>query len=382
MHRKLGLIALLVGISITPAWANWDWTNLHPDGADSSYAQSISGEAVAGRCTLSTGDKAVVWNKQSGSYTDITPPGSRYASINSTSSNAYVGTAKLTNSTTWREEDHAILWPDTSGSFVDLHPSGYLESEVNAVWSNQQVGTADVQITPNLTGPHAGMWTGTAESWVDLNPTGAEFSGARAVYGGSQGGFVHMPEWTTAWGSALLHASLWSGSADNWVDLNPNGAANSGINGMDGRQQVGCAAFTVSMSGAVSHAGYWQGTAESWVDLNPTLASLSTAVGVSNGWQVGYIIDEDNQTRASIWQGTASSWLDLNSLLPSYYTRSMALGVEASGNDVWVVGYAHNSDTNRDEAMLWHQTVPEPSSVLTLFVGILALARLRRIRTK
>ena len=53
------------------------------------------------------------------------------------------------------------------------------------------------------------------------------------------------------------HASLWSGTADPWVDLNPAGATGSSARAVQGGQQVGVA----SVAG-VSRASLWTGTPE------------------------------------------------------------------------------------------------------------------------
>ncbi|MEQ1823290.1 MAG: hypothetical protein ABL949_12330 [Fimbriimonadaceae bacterium] len=104
----------------------------------------------------------------------------------------------------------------------------------------------------------------------------------------------------------VFHAALWRDASNSYVDLHPTGASRSGINGMDGFQQVGAAAFL-----GQAHAGLWTGTAASFVDLHPPGAVSSRALGVHNGTQVGSSNDEVGE-RACLWNGTPESWVDLH----------------------------------------------------------------------
>src|SRR5215210_4207854 len=72
----------------------------------------------------------------------------------------------------------AHLWTVTN-----LHPAGASESYAGGVHAGQQVGS--VSFGGGFF--RASLWTGTAASWVDLNPAGAT-SGAGGVYAGEQVG--------------------------------------------------------------------------------------------------------------------------------------------------------------------------------------------------
>jgi len=154
------------------------------------------------------------------------------------------------------------------------------------------------------------------------------------------------------------------------VDLSPvesTSSSSSSAYGVSGGQQVGFAQI-----GSNKHASLWSGTAASWVDLNPAGAIWSFATGVSGGLQVGYACFNEMYVvqRAGLWSGTAGSWVDLHALLPAAFQpggapggNSQATSIDVSAGEIWVVGWAYNASTNRNEAILWHYTgesVPAP----------------------
>jgi hypothetical protein len=207
---------------------------------------------------------------------------------------------------------------------IILHPQNSCWSAAYGTWCGQQAGYATVSVGDNLE-DHAALWSGTAESWVDLHPAGSTYSGALAVSDG---------------------------------------------------QQVGRAGF-----GVHTHASLWSGTADSWVDLHPTGIENSDATCIAGGYQAGVV--NNGSPRAALWHGTADSWVDLHSFLSADYSWSRADAIEVDGSDIWVVGVATKSVTTGSEvreAVMWHTVVPEPSSLLFLATGLLALPRL--IRTK
>lgn len=214
---------------------------------------------------------------------------------------------------------------------------------------------------------HASLWSGTAGSWVDLNPAGATGSVAYGVEGGRQVGSANV--------GGITRASLWSGTSGSWVDLNPAGATGSTSNDVDGGNQAGSANV-----GGFDRASLWSGTADSWVDLNPAGASRSYAYGVYGDIQAGEAYLNGAQ-HASFWSGTAASWADLHAFLPATYTSSVARGVwrDPSGA-IYVVGYGHNTSPNRDEALMWVSPVPEPASMFVLGLGLVAVLRRRRAK--
>jgi hypothetical protein len=184
---------------------------------------------------------------------------------------------------------------------------------------------------------HASLWQGTPESRVDLNPAGSALSYARAIAGTRQFGFVY-PGSTTA----PARAAMWSGTAASYLDLNPPGAVTSYIIAAYGEQQGGNASF-VSQGGPF-RAGLWSGTAGSFVSLHPGSQFTDSFVGgMAEGEQVGAVATPGTH-HAALWHGTAQSFLDLNP--PAYnYSELLATigGVE--------VGYVY---TGLTYAGIWY----------------------------
>ncbi len=81
-----------------------------------------------------------------------------------------------------------------------------------------------------------------------------------------------------------FRASLWSGTAASWVDLNPAGSAMAEAYGVTGPNQVGWA-----LVGGVGRASLWSGTAASWVDLHPAGMEFSQLYAAFGPYQVGYV---------------------------------------------------------------------------------------------
>jgi hypothetical protein len=141
-----------------------------------------------------------------------------------------------------------------------------------------------------------------------------------------------------------------------------------------GGQQVGF----VAQAGGINRASLWSGTAASRVDLTPAAASSSLASGVWGSQQVGWA-NIGGTERASLWDGSAASWVDLGSFLDIRFTNSEARGIWSDGSFTYVVGFGHNGETDRDEAIMWVAPVPAPSGLLALGTG-LAIVMQRRGR--
>jgi len=168
---------------------------------------------------------------------------------------------------------------------------------------------------------HAFLWSGAAERYVDLNPSGCYVSEAYGILGSQQVG-IGAGSFTGDHG----HALLWTGTAESVVDLHPNGFVRTLAYGTSGSQQVG---YGWLASTGISHALLWYGTADSCVDLHPNGFLWSEAHGVSGGQQVGWgRSDIDKNWHALLWYGTAASCVDLN---PSGLTGgSVAYGTDGT----------------------------------------------------
>jgi uncharacterized membrane protein len=217
---------------------------------------------------------------------------------------------------------------------------------------------------------HALLWSGTAESYVDLNPSGVHESKAYGVSAGQQVGYGD--------GRALL----WSGTSDSSVMLNPSGFQHSYACGISGGQQVGWGDGPAT-TGNRAHALLWSGTAASYVDLNPIGFDESRAYSVSIGQQVGYGYGNSTggQWHALLWSGSAESYVDLHSFLPPGYDSSCATGIDSAGS---IVGYAITNDDTYCHAVLWKyqpDVIPAPGAIVLSGIGVGLVGWLKRRRT-
>ncbi len=188
---------------------------------------------------------------------------------------------------------------------TNLHVPGSTGSDAFAASGGQQAGYVEVGFLY-----HASLWSGTAGTWVDLNPAGASQSVANAIQGGQQAGYALI--------GGVYRAGLWSGTAGSWADLTPSGLSGAWINAMSVGQQAGYANV-----GGFNHASVWSGTAGSWVDLHPVGALSSIANAVGGGQQAGYA-NVGGVLRACLWSGSAATWVDLH---PAGASRSFAYAV-------------------------------------------------------
>lgn len=180
---------------------------------------------------------------------------------------------------------------------------------------------------------HAALWSGTANSFLDLHPCCyATESWAYGVSGIQQVGYFTI--------SGYDHACLWKGTSNSVVDLSPTFASYSVAVATSGSNQVGYLRF-----GPYTHAVMWSG-GPGYVDLHPAGATDSDCLAASGNQQAGYATI-GNDYHAGLWSGTALSFIDLHGALGSNYVTSMAYGISTSGLITYVVGSA-----GRD-AILW-----------------------------
>ena len=161
---------------------------------------------------------------------------------------------------------------------TNLHPAGATYSRALGVSGFQQVGHATIDGQP-----HASLWTGSAQSWIDLNPPGAVRSECWDVDRGRQVGSVQIE-------TGMNRAALWSSTRDSYVDLHPSTSEVSVAWGIDGETQAGSAGPRQIGLRAVT----WTGTAQSAVDHHPPavppphLVRQSEFFGIRDGHAVGY----------------------------------------------------------------------------------------------
>jgi hypothetical protein len=220
---------------------------------------------------------------------------------------------------------------------------------------------------------HASLWSGTAESFVDLHPIGYSDSFANGVSGDYQVGYGYREEASRMKG----HALLWNGSATKYLDLTPSGFPESFAVDISGSQQVG---YGITLTGN-SHALIWYGSAASVVDLNPNGFTSSSSFATNGTQQVGKGNGSitGGQTHGIVWNSTAEDYVDLHQFLSSGFVISYARGIDDKGN---IVGNATDSLGN-SHAILWQPVpVPEPAAFVMLGMAAISLCFVWRRKGK
>jgi len=233
-------------------------------------------------------------------------------------------------------------------SVVNLNPPSLppyydpYESAAFGVQGGQQVGW----VRPGPDYPRASLWTGTADSWVNLSPVGPYVSQAYGVYSGQQVGYVRAawrPRPPYPYSYYPNRASLWTGSEASRVDLHietpgfePGWSVAYGVYGdrVVGEAELGDG--QVSFTQAIVWTlsqGSW-----SWSSLNPAWADWSVANGVYGDHVAGEVYTSvDDLRQASLWTSLQGSW-SWSSLHPAGATASSAHGIYAGQQvgDAWV----------------------------------------------
>jgi probable HAF family extracellular repeat protein len=181
------------------------------------------------------------------------------------------------------------------------------------------------------------------------------------VVGASQvrpGGVQHAALWAS--GQVLDLGSATPDADSTAMDINTQG------------QIVG----VVSLPGVYAAVRWDQGQASLLASLG---GSFSRANAINDhGWVVGLSTVSGGQGHAALWLG--DQVLDLNSFmspqdLSDGWYLSEAKDINADG---WIVGTARNDRLGGVEHAFLLSPVPEPSTALTLSIGFVALAGLRR----
>lgn len=330
-HRRITAAAALVALaSSTPALAQWTAVSLQPPGwTGNTFGVGGSGSRQVGYSAFQFEPQIGVgysWTGSAASAVQFIPQGLLGGTVlNAISGRQRVGIANI--SLPEPSRFGAALWnsdePNDVVILFDILVGGGFAA-VLATDGVQQVGTLDNNL--------ALLWSGTPESMVILNPPGS----SAIAYGVDAGQQV---------GVAKGGAALWYGTPESYVDLHPAGYAQSFAFGVCAGVQCG------DVSNTILEAALWRGSAASFVNLHIPGAGSSSALSVCHGEQVGYA--DLGGFRAVIWAGTAASWESLHAFLPSHYTESFARFIWKDAANTYVIGWAFNSATGLNEAVLW-----------------------------
>lgn len=358
--RKLSCLVLIFMLMASSAFAvqgRWKVSVMQPKDAVASGLYAIDNGQSAGYVMLDTpsGKKyvAAVWKSDTSEWVKLSDFSSTAYDI---SGGQQVGFA---TNFAWLWDggltDGKVLLPPENGLFLN----GYFKATVALGLSNGwQVGQAVEASSESDDYSRAVLWHG-----ADTKPTILHYGEAQSnssingMYDASadspgiQLGYQEIFDGEAYWNP---HATLWKGTAESHIDLNPSGAKGSEVFRGYGNQQVGYAEFKGS-----DQAILWNGSAANYVNLHPSLADKSYAKAIYDGYQVGYIYrtgDPELYSRAWLWEGSANRYVDLHELLPPEYIFSFAQGIEVSGGHIYVVGSAYNYQSAREEAIIWHFT--------------------------
>ena len=152
----------------------------------------------------------ILWNGPNyDEFVRLRSPGYSGAAVWDTDRGKQVGYGNLTGTT------HGLLWAGPGAPLVDLHIAGYLSTGCFGPDGISQVGYgARSENTPRAT-----LWRGTPESAVDLNPVGVSNSEAYDCWGDYQVGNID-----------LNIPVVWSGTAASMKRLPmPGGILSGGI---------------------------------------------------------------------------------------------------------------------------------------------------------
>lgn len=344
------LIALAFGFLASSASADWNIVYLDPGVGDGSSALAVNGGHQGG----DVAGHAAIWSGSAASWIDLQPEGVQFSYVTGISGNQQMGTV-LTDGSLYR----AGLWNGSAATYIDLTPDSLSEADGTDTDGFQQVGWGKQGLTRQ-----ACLWSGTKASYVPLDAPGGGDTWAYAVHDGKQVG-------TAMIGSQEV-ACMWSSTTASFLNLNPIGASSSDGSAIYGNTQGGSAKFDGTWEPVI-----WGGSAESCIRLAPGLNG--DVSDIYDNYQVGGLyLDSDNH--ASLWTGSTASWFDLSSLLPDNYSYSSATNIWGDGTNLYISGQAKNDDTNRMEAIMWVQSVPEPAITSIMLFGLVGLAIKKRIR--
>lgn len=329
--RIAGLALLALPVAVR---AEWTFVSLDPAGSTAARVSGSSGNIQVGGALFGNTSHAGLWQGTAGSFVNLHPATALKSWAQAAYGNQQVGYARMPGD----PSDAAAMWFGTSASYVRLHPSWAWYSQAWATDGVTQVGYIYVDYINK-----AVMWQGTPESCVLLYDG---LSVAAGAYGPHQVGWIMHNK---------AQACMWSGSAASRVPLHPVGAYESRANCITADRQGG---FVTFVEGEGGRAGYWTGTAESFKSIHPEGYGGSGVSAMLDNVQVGNANDP-NEARAAYWTGSAASHIDLHTLASPEYVETEALTVATDGEFIYVGGYGQYSGSTLKHAVLWKRPVAE-----------------------
>jgi hypothetical protein len=352
------------------------YINLNPKKATSSVAYAINGTNQAGYATFDGHPHAVVWSGSADLFQDFQPSGAVASTIYALTATNQAGYATFGN-TNDGFYDNAMLWSGSAASAVNLNPAGALNSCAYAASGTNQGGYAQFENEGEIV-THAALWSGTFASFVDLNPpigSGNSIiydSGYSIIYGMTDSIQVGVAQGEIQSGAyTAILASMWNGTANSFTSLNPPGdfIDYSIATCASGSREFGGTWYNTPYTADYIAVG-WRGSLQV-VDLHPFGSYVSMVNATTGPLQAGLLAQytqlDYNRVltyyypRAALWFGTAKSYVDLNAVLGSAFKNSVALGIWTSGNPynvlggstTYVVGYATEAVSGRQDAIMW-----------------------------
>lgn len=278
----------------------WDPLNFsQAEGTDGFQEVGFTGNSII---------NAALWSGSAASYVNLNPLGFQESEALGVSSGVQAGWG-FTNPISFGDDSrftiiqggrHALAWSGTAASAVDLNPVGFDASSANGIENGLEVGGA-VRSSDGVT--RALQWNGAPNSYVDISPV-TEWANnptvASRIHKGQTVGYFYT--------AGQSHAALWNGSSNStMVDLHPAGYFDSVAIDTNGTNQVGYGDVGVGLLfGRIRrHALLWSGTANNVIDLHQFLPqgyeySAANSIGddgsilvTAQQWQPGGIPNTD-----------------------------------------------------------------------------------------
>ena len=327
-HYSLAL-TLAAAVQFGAQADEWNVVLLEPLGASESHCFAAAGGVQGGWVRYGGQGQATIWFGGPDGFIDLSIGQTSWIS----SSVSALSGNQVAISTYTSQMGRAILYNRTTEVFLDLTPPGM----ASAAFQGLDIGT-NTQVGSGVMGMGAAvLWRGSPESAVNLTPPGWLSSAAAGCWGNTQVGngvANSMPYFG--------HPYITHGGQD-FTDLTPFGSESAGVAGCDSSSQVGSVKWPWFPMG---RAVLWHSTPASAIDLHPDFAASSAAAACSNGVQVGgYVPLSGGFGQAILWRGSAVSAQDLHHFVQEQlgyeYLQTEATGIDPTTGDI--VGNAYTA---------------------------------------